>query len=299
MRYLSLAVAATVCVCVTGCNWSSTDDANSWNDSYSWIDFSGTYRSPDGSPVVSGFVNDPGSSPGEARVTDEVIGVTAQNDQAYSGLVANSPIVPSSLTITIGSVRFTDNGQGLLVGSEPGTTGFVTYSTGAWSVDLGGIAQAGGISILATYRYNFGGTAGGNVPGNTGDLVYTLTVIQTGNKLTISDNRGWAYGGQITGVSLPGGDASGGSSGDVVMNYEVSGNGVRIVGTFSALYAAPSGSTTGGTTGSALLSNRTIQGTWIEPSVTGDVYGVGGSQNVTVTLPVTTTPTTTQQTQTN
>ncbi len=301
MRYFELAVAAIVVgFCVTGCNWSSTDNANSWNDSYSWVDFGGTYRSPDGSTVVSGFQNEEGSSPGETRVTGEVLGQTTGSTASYAGLTVNAPVAPGSVSISVSAITYTDDGNGLLVSGTAGANGSFNYATGSWRIDLGGAGVADGTPILGNYRYYVGGSTGTISPGNSGNPVYTLTVSQTGNKLIISDNRGLAYGGQITGVSVPNGDETGRSSGDVIMNYDVSGNGVRMVGTFQAQYVAPGGSssssgssTTGGTstTGAeGLLGNREIQGTWIEPGVTGDIYGLAGSQLVFIDLPIATDP---------
>ena len=48
-----LAVAALI----SGCEWSSSGGGESWNDSWSWVDFSGTYRAEGGGVLVSGHVH--------------------------------------------------------------------------------------------------------------------------------------------------------------------------------------------------------------------------------------------------
>lgn len=53
----------------------------------------------------------------------------------YSGTVLAFPIVAGTFEITIGSITFSDEGNGLLIGS-PGGQGTINYFTGAWAITL-------------------------------------------------------------------------------------------------------------------------------------------------------------------
>lgn len=74
--------------------------------------------------------------------------------KAFSGTLSNTLIVPGSVTITVtisaAAVNITDNGQGVLAGTN--VTGTINYQTGAWTLVLV-TAPDNSSSILAVYRY--------------------------------------------------------------------------------------------------------------------------------------------------
>jgi hypothetical protein len=75
----------------------------------------------------------------------------------YSTLVppitpeANAQIVPGSVTINIGAVQFTDNGDGTLSSTTPGNSGVINYLTGVVTLTT---TQASGVASTITFSYN-------------------------------------------------------------------------------------------------------------------------------------------------
>ncbi len=53
-KLVNFGLALMLVVVVAGCEWESSGDEGSWNDSYSWINFSGLYRGVNG-PIVGDF----------------------------------------------------------------------------------------------------------------------------------------------------------------------------------------------------------------------------------------------------
>jgi hypothetical protein len=67
------------------------------------------------------------------------------------GILPFTPIIPSSLVITDGTVTFTDDGNGNLLGSASGLSGVVNYTTGVWSTNYKLLMTA---HSTASYEYN-------------------------------------------------------------------------------------------------------------------------------------------------
>ena len=76
--------------------------------------------------------------------------------KAFSGTLSNTLIVPGSVTFTVtvsaAAVTITDNGQGVLSGTN--VAGTLNYQTGAWTL-VTVAALDNSSSILAVYRYFF------------------------------------------------------------------------------------------------------------------------------------------------
>jgi len=275
---------------ISGCEWSSSGGGESWNDSWSWVDFSGTYRAEDGGVLVSGFTGTAGTEPDDINITGEIVGTIDPPGPGYSfdynGILDNKPVKEGSLVINAGPYTWTDNGDGTLSGTSE-TTGTVNYETGAWAIDLVDDIIAGSSTIVASYIYTSGGTEGQEDPGNTGNNIYTFVVTQTGNILRFVDNNGAVYDGNFFSVEPGGGDDSGRSSGIVTGQFEVQGNSssgarVTITGSFTGDYAY-----TGAELGeegvelpsrpSGDMRGKAMNGTWIEPSISGDIKAISGT----------------------
>ena len=127
--------------------------------------------------------------------------------------------------------------------------------------------------------------------GVTGRAIFSLTVVQSGNRLTITDNNGATYSGQISSIrtsggvaqNLPGGAAVPADGDTVIASFDAGGTSaagvrVKITGAFSATaeVAAPEADAVATATQIQLV-NRKIDGTWIEPNKTGDINGVSGA----------------------
>ncbi len=273
MRRMLMVSGLAMIVAASGCEWSSSGSGSTWNDAYNWLNFSGTYRAPDGGAVVRGIASNPG---GTTTVRNEPHGVTVAGRDSY-GLVLNYvPAVATTVSVRIGGLLWRDDGQGNMVGEVGG--GSVIYGTGDISI-YGAQSAPIGSPITASYEFQASGEGG-----TSGDPIVSLTVEQRGNAISITDNEGRRFDGTVTSVQVPGGDSTGASDGQATINFECSGNGVRIVGTINGGYVTNSsgggdndgilsgGGGAGDGTGS--LMDRLMQGSWLEPDIKGDILGV-------------------------
>lgn len=292
-----------ICV-LAGCEWEVTGDADTWDDSYSWVNFSGVYRASDGGYLVSAYTTSVlTTSSGGIVVNDEPDGTAPMNQTSLSGSCSNYPgIVPGSVTIIMAGANsaggFTDDSSGSLSGTfnlfgidAPilNGAGAINYDTGVWILNLDSPGFMENVAIRLNYTYSPSGSTNGTIisdPGSTGAGIYSISVEQTGNVLVFTDSSGAQYKGYISSVSTAGGDDTGQTSGDVTAQFQVSGTSaggvsVTIVGSFQGDYTAPT--VVGG--GSGTLANRVIQATWIEANGhTGDITGSSGSTTTTTTI---------------
>lgn len=263
-------LAGVVCVVLgAGCDWSGTDNDEAWNDSYSWLNFSGTYRLTEA--VESG------TSAGADNAAEESVGTTTAS-LYYSGKLANGPVVKGSLTIrTDGAPTFTENGtpDGKLVEIGGTGTGSINYNSGVWSIKFAGSPGAGK-SIRANYRYS--GTAG--TP--SGPAITQFTVNQTGNLITMTDNGGRVYSGRVTGASVP---EDGSNPGSVNLVFEASNDSAKIVGSFSGSWSG-----TGTEATSGVLSGRRLNGTYISGKSEVNINAASTDITLTPTETETVTP---------
>jgi len=232
-----------------GCEWTTGGGVETWSTSQtpSWADFSGSYKAPDGGILVRSF----GTTTSTNQVAGEQIGTGNGSATAFSGTLAHAP-VRGSLNITVGAYRFTDVGTGtggvdtvnLVVTPADGSSGTLNYSTHAWSLVFPA-PIAGGSAILAGYYY-----LGDASQGNHGKAIYSLVVYQTGNRLQIIDSNSSSYDGTI-------GNVAGTTNGPVVAQFSAAGSSqgykVTIVGALQ-----------GTVSGSGTISDRTMNGTYIE-----------------------------------
>ncbi len=310
-KHVGLAVALASVAGLMGCEWEGASDGTSWNSSYSWVNFSGVYKAPGNSVLVSDFSSqaDTGFTvQPDGTVVPNVITVTnvvnaegiGQGDgvaTTFSGVLNRKPVVPGSVSITAGGFNLTDDGSGSLSGG--GANGAIDYGTGAWSINLQGVPLANGQPITAAYSYTTtsgggggggggGGSGGGGVkPGSSGKTIYSFTVFQTGNKLEIVDNNGAKYTGRMGGVST----TTGGTPADVVQpsvgdsvvaeytaeGVSAAGVSTMLVGTFQGVVGRGSGT-------AMFLTDRRMLGTWVESKgVTGDINGQAAPVAISIT----------------
>jgi hypothetical protein len=263
---LTSAVAAVIGLSV-GCEWTGTSSEESWNDAYSWVNFSGTYH------LYNVVAATPGSDPTESvseteiEVVNENQGSTISAKNAYSGALRNTPVKAGSVTITIDGLPFVDNGSEVLVGANGGT---IKYGTGAWTANTGTDPDPGRV-IRASYTYVRSGTVvNPGTPGTPGSTISTFTVNQQGNLLTFTDNNGTVFSGRITGANVP---SDSRSSGNIRLNFEVTAsNNAKIIGTLS-------GDWSGGASGT--LANRSMLGNYFYRSSKVEIQAASGSIAIT------------------
>ena len=270
-RHMILPTTLAALLALTvGCEWTGTSSDEAWNDAYSWVNFSGSYRlynaisptddSTDTTEQVQYAVKKPQT-------------VESNGGANYSGTLANRPVVEGSVTLYIGPATLTDQGDGTLAGiNNNKISGSINYITGAWSANTSS-EVVDGSTFRATYAYKVTGTV--TVPGQAGSAITTVNVNQKGNLLTMTDNQGVVYEGRVTGASVPSDTLQ---AGNIRLNFEVkAGNGAKIIGTLS-------GDWTGGEYGT--LSNRSLLGTYWKNKNSVDLQGASGSISITP-LPLT------------
>ncbi|NQU38888.1 MAG: hypothetical protein HQ523_02955 [Lentisphaerae bacterium] len=273
----------------------------------------GGLASPDGWGFVESF--DGGSA---------VAGQTS-----FSGVVPNHPVVAGTVTIVVGGTTFQDDGSGTLTpNNAAGLSGTFAYETGAWSIkmaaapaagttvwvtyqfssvsmsgsviytsgayaiNLQGLALAATDTITVSYRYSRNVSAS-DISGSTGNPIYTITLLQTGEKLRIIDSNGNVYDGRLYDVNSTAGDLTEVPSSDVTADTGDSGLQGEIVASFYAEGAAyGQWVTMDGTFVGNLISttentmfNRHMNGTWRE---SGGKVGVffGSAASDAVPLPL-------------
>jgi len=314
------ALVVAVGVALVGCEWGGSGDKNSWNDSTSIANFSGSY-SGNGGYLVSDYSSSSAGSGGSTTVvTGGFIPPIQEISASFSGnsisfTTGFVPIKPGSITVAFadgakGSV--TDNGAGVLSGTYlntiPGShpaNGTVVYENGQISIFFPDVLGLQGARVTVRYTVNSGSgatttTTSGSTPGSSGVSIYAFNVQQTGNKLSIIDNNGSVYSGSFGDVKTTG-NLSAGSSGagavngdQVIAPFSAAGKSaagvyVNLTGNFQGTVAGvstvteKSGSSTTTKTSFALTS-RVILGTWIEDGgKTGDIKGVAGTSS-TITV---------------
>lgn len=206
----------------------------------------------EGSVLISagafGFVDDGNgtlTSPSGFAATRTEAATYSSALNAESGVVTAAPVLPGSVSISIGKYVLVDSDDdGALEGSEGSISGTFVYETGSWSIfsvpvgvpdgatitityqqahsdeaasgaiayesggwtiNLQGSAVATGTPIYATYRYTETRSAAA-ASANTGNPIYTFNVLQTGEKLRIIDSNGNEYSGQLYDVNSTAGD---------------------------------------------------------------------------------------------
>lgn len=171
-RVLSMALcAAAAAALMTGCEWSSSSDHNeTWNDSYNWVNFSGTYRSVAGGMLVTDYTTTP-STPGTTNNYNatESGGWMDPGATTRSGTTKNKPIIPGSFSVVVGEVTLTDDGTGALSGD--GGSGTVSYAGGTWSIKVDSKSSSETVSASES-----GGTLQGGALGASGNAKHTPIV---------------------------------------------------------------------------------------------------------------------------
>jgi len=254
----------------------------------------------------------------ETVVTGEQIAAAPASPMTiFSGTLNHSNVKAGTVSIVADSYVFVDDGVGGLSTSD-GKLGTISYQTGAWSINVGGVGVStavysdyvyvtvtSGSTASGTISYstgawsiNLGGSAvSGNVtasyaytvdqtfePGNTGTPIVTLTISQVGNKLTIYDSMGRTFNGTIGVANGSGGTSQPTTEDDyssqVMAQFTAYYGDIEIVGTLTGLYTSDE---------PGVLFNRTIQAVWVEPTVQGDVFGEAGTVYVPEFVTATTT----------
>ena len=290
-RWAIVTVLMCVCLAVIGCKWNTGDDAESWSDSYNWVNFSGTYRAVGGGILITDYTTTP-TIPGETNQYHGADSATLKGGStSASGTTSKKPIIPGSFSISVGGITISDAGtkDGSLVGSNG--SGSITYATGVWQLNVDfAFNQNEPIEVAYTYQTSHSGSNGGTSSGVSGKTIYSFIISQQGQHISLTDNNGCVYDGYVKSMrSTSGSERTDETAkwlpvaGDVIVaTFECSGTSaagvnVKIVGTLQ-----------GTVSGGNYFAGRTMTGTWIEPSKTGDINGVSDTLKINVSLDSTT-----------
>ncbi len=282
---IAAATGLAVVALWAGCEWQGGGSADHFSDRYNWVNFSGVYRGVNGGRLVTDYTSTPGTE-GLDQYQRELVATLDGTTTVYQGVLKYKIIAEGSVTVTgPNGLAWNDDGSGVLVSqSAGGIDGTINYVTGAWRVEVAPPVPTG--KLVITYVWIGDGTQIGiSRPGSGATAeIYTFTVTQEGNQLTILDNNGATYTGKFGSVSTTGGqnrDTPMGiigvpaAGGDVIAQFSASGvsaagKEVSMVGTFQAQIASSDPDT-----GAVTLSNRMMFGTWIEKNGrTGDINGL-------------------------
>ncbi|HPG00968.1 MAG TPA: hypothetical protein PLE77_12975 [Kiritimatiellia bacterium] len=289
--WISVTLVSVLAALMMGCegDWTSGGGVESWNSSYNWVNFSGVYKGIGGGLLVTDYSATPGTSGVTNSATQSFV-ANGQTEQTVT--CSKKPVVRGSATITIsGGYAFTDeDGDGVLSGSS-GTSGEINYQTGVITLRFFDIPPNSGAAGSVTYSYTVAGTAGTGSAGSgsTGIKIYSFTVFQEGNIMSITDNNGSVYEGNFGSITSSMGTTTPTAGDTVVGQFEC--NGVSAAGFSVSIVGTLQGVVTG--TGN-VLGDRQMFGTWIEEGGrTGDVNGEASPISISVTTTTTGTDTTT------
>lgn len=306
----------------TGCDWDWNSSDDGWSDSYSWVNFAGTYRG-NGTYLVSTYSTTTTSTDTATGTWQDGPVTVASGVTVFSGVLTYKPVSGSVTLVAYstatgaaaGSLR--DNGSGGLTGSfnqddvqnpQYTATGTIDYTNGRWTVYLG---RSGGfnrtVGVYASYTYNIGSgsnTGGGSTDSGSaasGKSIYSFVVSQAGQKVYLTDNNGKVYAGKFGTVSFTADN----------LNTSTSGTGTgtsgsttttttgEVIASFTAYgysaagyYVTITGTFQGYYSSDARMINRIITGTWVEKNgKTGNISGKADAASSTTTTTTTTTTT--------
>lgn len=280
--WMSVTLVSVLAALLVGCegDWTSGGGVESWNESYNWVNFSGVYKGIGGGLLVTDYSATPGT-PGVTNTASQSFVANGQTEQTVT--CSKKPVVRGSITVTIsGGYSFTDpDGDGILSGSS-GTSGEIDYQTGVITLRFFDIPPNAGASGTVSYNYSVSGNAGTGSAGSgsSGVKIYSFTVFQEGNVMTITDNNGSVYEGNFGSIRSSAGATGSPAAGDTVVGQfecngvSAAGFSVSIVGTLQGVVSGDGD----------VLSNRQMFGTWIEDGGrTGDVNGEASPIAIVVT----------------
>lgn len=267
-RSVLFSLCAASAIALTGCEWGSSGD-NTWNDSYAWANFTGTYRFT--KAIVAGEGGEEETT--ESYTRNGQVNVTAQSSSQIGGVLEKGTggIVPGSVKITGAFGTATDDGSGNLV-LNGNNRGKVSYSGGTWN--MSGLDLVVGSQVNVVWQYKTASTTA--TSSGTAVVLSYLNVVQKGNKLTLSGDSGQVYSGQLSGASMrPDGYVA---AQTVYLSFSASSSsGRKITGSLSGVWSGASDKNYG------TLSSRQIHGTFSD----GTTF-VGTAADVTIHVPDTT-----------
>lgn len=204
-----LASLAAAAIALVGCDWGGVSSEESWNDAYSWANFTGTYK------LAQNVVIDPADGSGVAAVAGNKSFTLSKNETGYP--LGVSDIVPGSVSVEAGTMAWNDDGAGKLnfQSDSSKNPASINYKTGAVTITL--TENKADTPMKIHYKYYASGGSVAPTPSGSSDTINWLSLTQKGNLVTFKDNNGMVYSGRITGASCP---QDSGTSGHIRFSFE-------------------------------------------------------------------------------
>lgn len=261
---IALTAAAVCAAALTGCEWGGVHSGESWNDTYAWANFSGTYK-------LASAVSSSATATNTATFS---VSRTFSGNGSYSS--GKTALVPGSVSVTVGgnsNVSFTDNGNGTMSTSASGSySATINYSSGSVTVNMGGNQNFSTVAISGSYYVSGAASSGTSTVSSP---ITWLNLTQKGTLLTFTDNNGTTYSGKVTGASCPRADEDGYvAAAHIRFTFEAtstSNSRVKLTGSLSGDWSG------GSSTASGTLSNRVIDANYSNGSSTVQFMAVSGS----------------------
>jgi len=103
---------------------------------------------------LRGVIFEPVSPPAPfTTITGETLNTADGVSSQYTGSTLQKYLVPNTVSLTVGTRFFVDNGTGILLGGIPGDSGTIDYTTGAWSLDLVVPLPLSGVNFELDYQH--------------------------------------------------------------------------------------------------------------------------------------------------
>ena len=279
MKALISGITLGILVAITaGCEggWQFGGSASQINESGNWMDISGTYIPT----TANGYLVSDYSAYVGTTSASETLFTSVAGQLTYTGNIDVSNMSSADKNnisgIIDGVEAFAVSAAGVISGT--GITGSINLGSGQlpgsgnFAVTLTG---APAITTNRAYYVTFTRSGGSGGPGGTG-TISTFSVSQSGNAISIRDNNGSVYTGQIALTetnTIPGGSTNTFNSS---ANYQFDATGVsqagynvELVGNFLVNGALLSGTN--------ILLNTFMSGTWLEQGgKTGHISGQRG-----------------------
>lgn len=279
-RFSHLVLFSAAALAFSGCEWGGAHE-NTWNDGYSWLNFTGTYALSELAALTSSGSTSSEEASSSTSTTVSTANFTSKGTKSGSkswtgsiSLKGTNPTIRSFTVSLIGGKGGTGVGDpetGLITG--PSISG--SFTTTSWNITYEGNSDSwpDDVTATGTYTYENVVTPGGG--GSGGTTISYLHVTQKGNVLTITDSAGTVYNGRTTGSSGPANGYE--NAGSASMSFEASSSGGgRIVGSLTGVWSGSSDKTHG------TLSGRTIHATISTHGSNVDVVGTAPSIVLTV-----------------
>ena len=273
-------VSAAICAALVGCEWGGVHSGESWNDAYSWANFTGTYKL-----VNAVSSSDAASSAGESATKKEGPLQTISFDWSESNTgttLTGGNIVEGSVTafFTVSGATFTDDGAGNLVTTYSGGSGSVGYTAGTVSFSFTGAMNPQKVKVSYKVWVSADGTT---LAGTATPMSFRwLNLNQKGNLLTIEmvgdDSKSAIFSGKITGASCPTANEEGYvQAGHIRFTFEAT----RTTNAKQTLTGSISGDWSGSSSArTGTISNRTIDATFHDGKTATPFQAVSGSTTV-------------------